>query len=276
VSWTEVRVRHVGDATRDALVAALVQAGAPAVLELDDALLTHLPSGSDVSALEAALRAADATATCESRDAGHIDVARAWPPTVGVHRVGRIAVAPPWRAAEIADAECPVIIDPAMAFGTGEHETTRGVLRLMQDVVAPGDTIIDLGAGSAILSIAAVKLGAARAIAIESDAQAIANAEENAARNGVGDRVRVIEGDARVILPLVAPARVLLANIVSSVVAELAPAMRAALSPNGRAVVSGILVDERVAVSASLAAAGWRVESEYVEGEWWSSAIATR
>jgi len=157
VSWTEVRVRHVGDATRDALVAALVQAGAPAVLELDDALLTHLPSGSDVSALEAALRAADATATCESRDAGHIDVARAWPPTVGVHRVGRIAVAPPWRAAEIADAECPVIIDPAMAFGTGEHETTRGVLRLMQAVVEPGDTIIDLGAGSAILSIAAVK-----------------------------------------------------------------------------------------------------------------------
>jgi len=63
---------------------------------------------------------------------------------------------------------------------------------------------------------------------------------------------------------------------VSSVVAELAPAMRAALSPNGRAVVSGILVDERVAMAASLAAAGWRVESEYVEGEWWSSAIATR
>ena len=70
--------------------------------------------------------------------------------------------------------------------------------------------------------------------------------------------------------------RVLLANIVSSVVAELAPAMRDAVSPNGRAVVSGILVDERAAVAASLAAAGWRVESEYVEGEWWSSAIATR
>lgn len=273
MSWTEVRVHHAGERTRDAVVAALVHAGAPAVQELDDALLTHLPAGADVPALEAALRAADATITIESRDAGHIDVSPAWPPAVGVQRVGRVAVAPPWRAAEIADAECPVIIEPAMAFGTGEHETTRGVLRLMQDVVRPGDSVIDLGAGSAILSIAAVKLGAARAIAIESDPQAIANAEENAAANGVADRVRVIEGDARVILPLVAPARVMLANIISSVVVELAPAMRAALSPNGHTVVSGILIAERTAVMASLAAAGWRAEAEYVEGEWWSSVI---
>lgn len=274
MSWTEVRVHHAGETTRDALVAALVHAGAPAVQELDDALLTHLPSDADVSALGAALRAADATIRIESRDAGSIDVARAWPPTVGVQRVGRIAVAPPWRAAEIADAVCPVIIEPAMAFGTGEHETTRGVLRLMQQVVQPGDSVVDLGAGSAILSIAAVKLGAARAVAIESDPQAIANAEENAAANGVADRVRVIEGDARTILPLVAPARVMFANIISSAVVELAPAMRAALSPNGRAVVSGILVAERTTVVASLAAAGWRAESEYVEGEWWSSVIA--
>lgn len=274
MSWTEVRVHHAGERTREAVVAALVHAGAPAVQELDDALLTHLPAGADVAALEAALRAADATITIESRDVGTIDVSRTWPPAVGVQRVGRVAVAPPWRAAEIADAECPVIIEPAMAFGTGEHETTRGVLRLMQDVVRPGDTVIDLGAGSAILSIAAVKLGAARAIAIESDPQAIANAEENAAANGVAERVRVIEGDARVILPLVAPARVMLANIISSVVIELAPAMRAALSPNGRAVVSGILVAERTAVIASLAADGWSAEAEYVEGEWWSSVIA--
>jgi len=185
-------------------------------------------------------------------------------------------VAPPWRAADIADAECPVVIEPAMAFGTGEHETTRGVLRLMQGVVRPGDTVIDLGAGSAILSIAAVRLGAGRAIAIESDPQAIENAEQNAAANGVADRVRVIEGDARVILPLVAPARVLFANIISQVVIELAPAMRAALSPNGRAVVSGILIAERDPVVSSLGEAGWRVEAEHVEGEWWSSVIAPR
>jgi ribosomal protein L11 methyltransferase len=276
VSWTEVRVNYAGDATRDAVVAALVQAGAPAVQDLGDALVTHLPSHADMPALHARLTAADSGMTLESRDAGQIDVARAWPPTVGVQRIGRIAVAPPWRAAEIADAECPVVIEPAMAFGTGEHETTRSMLRLMQHVVGAGDTVVDLGAGSAILSIAAVRLGAARAIAIESDPQAIANAEENAAANGVSDRVRVIEGDALVILPLVAPARVIMANIISSVIVELAPAMRAAVEPNGGAIVSGILVVERDAVVASLGAAGWRVETEQVEGEWWSSVIAPR
>ncbi len=266
-------MRHTGDATRDALVAALVDAGAPAVQDLGGALVTHVPSHTDMPALRASLTAANAAITIEARDAGHIDVARSWPPTVGVQRIGRIAVAPPWRAAEIAGAECPVIIEPAMAFGTGEHETTRSVLRLMQAVIQPGDAVVDLGAGSAILSIAAVKLGAARAIAIESDPQAIANAEENAAANGVSDRVHVIEGNARIILPLVAPARVLLANIISSVIVELAPAMRAAVSPNGRAVVSGILVIERAAVMASLAAAGWLVDTEHIEGEWWSSVI---
>lgn len=276
MSWTEVRVHHAGEGTRDAMVAALVHAGAPAVQELDGALLTHLPAGADVLALESALRAADATVTIESRDAGAIDVARAWPPAVGVQRVGRVTVAPPWRAADITGDECPVIIEPALAFGTGEHETTRGVLHLMQDVLRPGDTVIDLGAGSAILSIAAVKLGAARAIAIESDPQAIGNAEANAAANGVADRVRVIEGDARIILPLVAPARVMFANIIASMVVELAPAMRAALSPNGRAVVSGILVGERAEVATALAAAGWCMDADYVEGEWWSSVIAPR
>lgn len=276
MSWTEVRVHHAGDATRDAVVALLVEAGAPAVQDLGDALVTHLPTGANMPALRASLTIADASATLEARDAGHIDVARTWPPAVGVQRIGRVAVAPPWRAGEIADAECPVIIEPAMAFGTGEHETTRGVLRLMQRVVRPGDAVIDLGAGSAILSIAAVRLGAARAIAIESDPQAIANAEENAAANGVSDRVRVIEGDANLILPLVAPARVILANIISSVIVGLAPAMRAAVPPNGQAVVSGILAVERDAVAASLAAAGWRVDTEHVEGEWWTSVIVPR
>lgn len=269
-------MNYTGDATRDAVVAALVHAGAPAVQDLGDALVTHLPSHADMPALRACLTAADAGLTIQASDAGHIDVARAWPPTVGVQRIGRIAVAPPWRAAEIADAECPVIIEPALAFGTGEHETTRSLLRLMQTVVRTGDSVADLGAGSAILSIAAVRLGAARAIAIESDPQAIANAEENAAANGVSDRVPVIEGDALVILPLVAPARVILANIISSVIVELAPVMRAAVPPNGRALVSGILAVERDEVAASLAAAGWCVETEHTEGEWWSSVIAPR
>jgi ribosomal protein L11 methyltransferase len=172
--------------------------------------------------------------------------------------------------------ELPIVIEPAMAFGTGEHETTRGVLLLMQDVIRAGDRVADLGTGSAVLAIAAAKLGAARVAAIELDPDAIGNAEENVAVNGMGDRVTVIEGDAALLLPLVSPVRVILANIISSVLLELAPAMRDALAPDGRVILSGILASERAAMLDALAAAGWGLESDYTEGDWWSGVIARR
>ena len=92
-----------------------------------------------------------------------------------------------------------LVIPAGAAFGTGEHATTRGVMRLLPKVLRAGDTVADLGAGSAALSIAAAKLGAARVAALEFDHDAIENAEENVERNGVRDRVRVIEGDALVL-----------------------------------------------------------------------------
>lgn len=274
MSWIEVRV-SVPAAMRDAAVAALVTHGAPGVQELEHELLTHVPDGTDLPALERAVREASpgATVACARLDGEWSIPARA---TVGVQRVGRIAVAPPWLGAEIAGAELPVVIEPAMAFGTGEHETTRGVLSLMQQVVQPGDLVADLGAGSAVLSIAAARLGAARVAAIEIDPDAIGNAEENVSRNGVASRVTIVEGDATVVLPLVAPVNVILANIISSVLRKLSLVMRAALAPGGRAILSGILVAEREEVLGWLARDGWAVESEHREGDWWSSVIAPR
>jgi ribosomal protein L11 methyltransferase len=166
------------------------------------------------------------------------------------------------------------VIDPGMAFGTGEHETTRGALRLLSRVVRAGDVVADLGAGSAVLAIAAAKLGAARVAAIEMDPDAIGNAEANVIRNGVADRVRVIEGFAQMLLPLVAPVRVVTANIISSVVIELLPAIMSALVDDGQAVLSGILRDERDSMLAVLGESGWRVEGEDAEGEWWSTIVA--
>jgi ribosomal protein L11 methyltransferase len=112
--------------------------------------------------------------------------------------------------------------------------------------------------------------------AIELDPASIGNAEENVARNGVGDRVTVIEGDAEILLPLVAPVRVILANIISSVLLQLAPVMRDALAPGGRAILSGVLVAEREEMIAALARDGWSVEAEHHEGDWWSCVIARR
>jgi ribosomal protein L11 methyltransferase len=135
--------------------------------------------------------------------------------------------------------------------------------------------VADLGAGSAVLAIAAVKLGAARAAAIELDPDAIGNATENVARNGVEDRVTVIEGDAASLLPLVAPVDVITANIISSVLLDLLPSMHAALASGGRAIVSGILSSERETMLAA-AASHWRVVDEDSEDIWWSGTLTPR
>ena len=143
-------------------------------------------------------------------------------------------------------------------------------------MIRPGDRVADLGSGSAVLSIAAAMLGAAHVTAIEIDHDSIANAGENVVRNGVADRVTVIEGDASILLPLVAPVRVVLANIISSVLLELLPMIASSLTPDGDAILSGILVDERPMMLDAFAEGGWTVVDDDVEGVWWSVRIARR
>ncbi|HLB08433.1 MAG TPA: 50S ribosomal protein L11 methyltransferase, partial [Gemmatimonadaceae bacterium] len=229
-------------------------------------------AGAPLDALCSAVTAAGATV--RRTDLGEVDWGAQWVTRVGVQRIGRIAVAPPWMRGDIADSEIPIVIEPAMAFGTGEHETTRGVLALMQNLVEPDMLVADLGSGSGVLAIAAAKLGADRVVAIEMDPDAIGNALENVERNGVSPRVTVLQGDAAALLPLVAPVSLVLANIISSVIIELSPIISRALPSGGKAVIGGILVTERDHLLASLSADGWTLESELREGEWWSSVIA--
>jgi ribosomal protein L11 methyltransferase len=273
--WRSVRVwpSALGDSSRDAIIAALFALGSTGVHEDGDVLVTFFPAPAvDDDTLLRSVAAADDGARVELGFADGQEWVRRWPARVGSHVVGSLTVAPPWLAAG-CDPARTIVIDPGMAFGTGEHETTRGALRLLSHVVRPGDVVADLGAGSAVLAIAAAKLGAARVAAIEMDPDAIGNAEANLIRNGVADRVHVIEGFAQILLPLVAPVRVVTANIISSVVIELLPAIMGALRDGGQAVLSGILCDERVSMLAVLHESGWRVEREDAEGEWWSTIV---
>ncbi|MGQ0714357.1 MAG: 50S ribosomal protein L11 methyltransferase [Gemmatimonadaceae bacterium] len=271
MSWVAVRVAGASEAARDAISAALIDAGAACVQEERDDLLTYIPRDAPLDAVRKVTE--DAGAVLELRDAPDSEVDRPWPSTVGLSRAGRIVVAPPWLAVAARNDEIVIVIDPAMAFGTGEHPTTRGVLRLMQEVIRPGDRVADLGAGSAVLAIAAARLGAPRVAAIELDPDAIGNAEENVRANAVSDRVVVIEGDGATLLPHVAPVRVILANIISSVVETLLPHMRAALAPDGVSILSGILVDERAAFLRMLERERWQVDREDVEDVWWTVAV---
>ncbi len=269
MSWLAVRVAGASATTRDAISAALINAGAAGVQEDRQDLVTYLPDDAPLDGVRGAV-AADETAVLELRQASPAEIDRQWPSTVGISRAGRFVIAPPWLAPS-ADGDIVIVIDPAMAFGTGEHPTTRGVLRLMEGVVRPGDRVADLGTGSAVLAIAAARLGASRVAAIELDADAIGNAEENVRVNAASDRVVVIEGDAETLLAHVAPVRVVLANIISSVLIEMLPAIRSSLSADGVAIFSGILLDEREDFVAALAREGWRVEEEGVEDVWWTT-----
>jgi ribosomal protein L11 methyltransferase len=273
VTWLSVRVTP--GASPEAALAALFAAGSEGVHETGAELVTHFPPDTDVERIEAAVLAADPGAQVVTAVIPSVDWAEEWKRGVGAHELGGLAIGPPWLAGG-RDPARTIVIEPEMAFGTGEHQTTRGVVRLLPAVIRAGDRVADLGAGSAVLAIAAVKLGAAQVTAIELDHDAIANARENVERNGVAGRVVVIEGDAAILLPLVAPVRVVLANIISSVLLELLPAIAAALTPDGEAVLSGILVDERAMMLDALDAQGWSLSGEDVEGSWWSARIARR
>ena len=267
--WHRVQCSPSDSALTQALASAMFAAGAEGVHEDGARLVTHLPAEHDVAGFAAALRAVDGAVAVETTVLEDVDWSEKWRERITAHALGALTVAPPWLTAGL-DPATTVVIEPQMAFGTGEHPTTRGVVRLMQAVVGPGDAVADLGAGSAVLAIAAAKLGAACAFAIENDHDSIANAEENVARNGVADRVAVLEGDAFVLLPLVAPVRIILANIISSVLLELLPSLPAALAPDGVVILSGILREEREGMLVALAAAGWRVDAEDAEEQWWS------
>lgn len=270
--WLEVRVRPDAagdDAQRAALVAALVEWGSAGVIEEGVSLVGYLPPEADPTLIRASLARADARAQIELAPCVVGDWSERWREGVRAHAVGSLRVAPPWLAGP-GDQAHTIVIDPGMAFGTGEHATTRGMLRLLSTVVRPGDFVADLGTGSGVLAIAAVKLGAARVAAIEVDPDAVPNAQANVEANDVADRIAVLAGDARALLPLVAPVRVITANIVSSTIIELLPIIEASLDADGCTILGGILVEERAAMREILEGRRWCLGMEDVEGEWWS------
>lgn len=188
-------------------------------------------------------------------------------------RVGeRIVVAPTWASPELHEGDVLLAIDPEMAFGTGEHGTTRGMLRLLQQLDCRGARVLDVGTGSAILAIAAALLGASEIDAVESDADALINARDNVERHGVAAQVRLeqslVDGAW---LAAHGSFDIILANILSSVIRPLLPAFRAALRPGGALLVSGILEQESRDVLADAAATGFRARIEDREDGWWSA-----
>ena len=251
-------------------MAALFAAGAQGVHEDGTSLITSFPDEAGARAAAAAAQAVDPSALYDVSPAITVDWSTAWRDHARVVTLGSLTVAPPWLAGGL-DRRHTIVIDPGMAFGTGDHASTRGALLLLQDAIRAESIVADLGSGSAILSIAAAKLGASCVWAIEIDAEAQGNAAANVDENDVGDVVHLLEGDAAMLLPLIAPVDVITANIISSVIIDLLPTMGEAITPGGHAIVSGILESEHRVVVDALRDNDWQLRRTHVEEEWWSA-----
>jgi len=164
-----------------------------------------------------------------------------------------------------------VSIDPGMAFGTGSHQTTQLCLLLLQRRMRAGARVLDVGAGSGILSIAAALLGASECLGVDVDPYAVRNARENAARNGVGGVAAFREGD----LALGVDGRydVVLANIVADAVIKLLPDARRLLAPGGVAILSGVIDAREEDVARAIKANGLAA-AETLRGEGWAAFAA--
>ena len=186
----------------------------------------------------------------------------------------RLLVIPQWEKADCG-SRVPLILDPGLTFGTGSHATTQLCLTALEQAVRGGEKVLDLGCGSGILSIAALKLGAASAVAVDIDDKCLDVAYENAAMNGIGrDRYTVLAGD--ILTDDALKARIgggydiVLANIVSDVIIALAPAVRPLLKEGGYFLCSGIIDDRAEEVAGKLRDAGLTIEETHSADGWFS------
>ncbi len=207
------------------------------------------------------------------RDVHSRDWAEEWKRYWNVWRSeGRIVVRPSWEPYRARPGELVIELDPGAAFGTGQHETTRLGLVARVRHVRRGTQVLDVGAGSGILAIAAARLGAARVLGVDIDADTLKVARANATRNGVAARTRFATGSLGDAWPWRERAErsfdLVVANISSPVIVDLLPRIAAALRPGGLFIGSGFIDAGEAEVSAAVAAAGLRVLRVDAGGEW--------
>jgi ribosomal protein L11 methyltransferase len=275
MTWWAIDVQTAPE-RRDGMTAWLVARTGHAVEERPDGtLVTFAPDEASADALVAELgREVDGAARTERRALQPIDWSTQWREGLGARRFGRLTVVPSWQPEAATPEAHTVVLDPETAFGSGEHGSTRAALTLLEQLVVPDQLVLDLGSGSGILAIAAVKLGAGRAIGIEVDPEANQVASRNISRNSVQGRVELLDGDAGMLAPLAGPANLILSNILRTANTALLPAIAAALMKDGLAIFSGMEQAEAPEFRRALQDAGFVVVQETVDAGWW--AVAAR
>ena len=185
--------------------------------------------------------------------------------------LGRIVVVPEWIQYDKKPDEEIVLLDSNMAFGTGEHETTSMCVELLQKYLKAGASVLDVGCGSGILGISAVKLGAGEAYLTDIDPVAVDSAKHNAEKNGVAEKVTV--SNTNLADGAKMRADLILANITAEILVLLAPAIPKHLKAGGAVILSGIIEDRLEKVKAAFSAQGLTVSEERHKGEWFALAL---
>ncbi len=198
------------------------------------------------------------------------DWAEAWKAHFPVLRIGRrLVIRPTWRRHRREPGDVVLALDPGMAFGTGLHPTTRlclaGLEALGDRGALAGRRVLDVGCGSGILAIAALKFGAVSALGVDTDPIAVEATGANARRNAVARRLSARLGS----LPSAeGPFDVVLANLIAGLLVPLAPSLRDELLPGGALLASGIFLDREADVRAAFEASGLAIASRTAEGDW--------
>lgn len=267
-TWTLVRANFATLPTDWApAVEVFSELGVEGTVQQDDppSLGGYLYEGQGVEDLRAALLTFGATSV-DVEVIEEEDWSIAWRKFFIPRRVGqRFLVRPVWEEVELGAKDIEIVLDPGQAFGTGDHPTTRMCLELLEEADLEGRSVADIGCGSGILSVAAVKLGASSVVGVDSDAASVDSSRENAERNMVSFEALLGVGFD----PLGdSTFDVVVSNIISAALIRLAPEAATRVNPGGLWIVSGIIQGNWPEVRAMAEKCGFTFVNEKSEGEW--------
>jgi len=282
--WLVVEVpRPASGLSEELTIDALARLSRSGVEERADTLLAYFdtagePAAPILSAIRAELQQCVPSLAPELKHwwQAHEDWLELWRRGIAPRRVGeRFVICPTWETPSAGARDLLILVDPGMAFGTAEHATTRGCLRLLERHVRVGQQVADVGTGSGILSVASVLLGADRVVAMDSDPRACATAEANARLNQVGEKIEVIQvtvGPEP--LPEGQPFGGIVANIEAGILIPRLGMLRGGLLAGGWMILGGVLADEAEEVSSAASEVGFQLAEDDVEEGWWAAAFS--
>jgi len=179
----------------------------------------------------------------------------------------KLLIQPAWQPPADPDGRAVLLLEPGLAFGSGSHATTQLCMQMLEQYVTPGCTVLDIGCGSGILSIAAVLLGAGTALGVDIDPMAVQNARENAARNGQAEpQVQFTQGDLT--RDITGRFDMIVSNIVADAIIALAPCVRRFLKPGGAWLSSGIIDTRAEEVITALQHENFTIDQMQMQEGW--------